>query len=408
MRWLTFLAALFLAGAPVTAQVVGDQVQLASSNPSGVPVHPGPDDNSYVRWANGTVGTVVSLTSPRTWVRVEAGTVSGWIVRRYITVIQSDDSEAEDPADEVLTQAVGTWNLEWLSDTRSRGFGETTMGGPSYGPRTNADYERIAGLIRNQLQPAILVLQEINGRPGLTTSVELDRLVGMLGQDWEYVLTASGVNQRVAMLSNSTRAQRNECIEIGVPHEEVNQSDVFSRDPLICRFTLLDRNGGGMNDLLVAGLHLASGQDKRLNHNRAMAILVDSLNLARTQGRLPAGEMDLLVAGDLNASRYGGAVEDFWTDLDQAGFDLETLSPVDGLQYPGTRLRNVPLFPGSKIDYLMASTSTGGLADEIVQMVGQVRHDLITAGFDDFREHVSDHLPVMIRLRVVADDDPNN
>ena len=392
-----------------SAQDVGDAVVLESTNPAGVPVHPGPNDNSYVRWANGTLGTVTSTASPRGWLEIQAGARSGWVVGSYVSLLQEPgDDEEEDPGAEILSYVVGTWNLEYLNDGRGRGFPEYTYTppGPSYGSRTNADYQEIATIIRGTLDAAILILNEINGRNGLQTSVEMDRLIGLLGTDWRYELTASGRSQRVAILYDQRRARRDSCFEIGVPEQRLNSSDIFEKDPLVCQFTFLAPDGTAMNDLIVVGLHLASGQNKRLNHNRAMEVLVDSLHRAQNDGRIAAGEMDLLVGGDLNASRYDTHLEDFWTDLDQSGFDIETLAPADGTLYPGTRLAGVPLFPRSQIDYLMASTSTGGLADELVQLTAQVRTDLLPNDFNLFREHLSDHLPVTVRILVVQDNDP--
>ena len=54
----------------------------------------------------------------------------------------------------------------------------------------------------------------------------------------------------------------------------------------------------------------------------------------------------------------------------------------------------------------MASTAAGGLFEELVQLVGHVRTDLLPGNFNEFREHLSDHLPVTVRIRVVADADP--
>ncbi len=45
--------------------------------------------------------------------------------------------------------------------THTQGFPETPG---KYGPRTIADYQRIAGIITNRLLAKILVLNEINGK----------------------------------------------------------------------------------------------------------------------------------------------------------------------------------------------------------------------------------------------------
>jgi hypothetical protein len=65
----------------------------------------------------------------------------------------------------------------------------------------------------------------------------------------------------------------------------------------------------------------------------------------------------------------------------------------------------VPLHPKSKIDYLMGSMRQGGIADELTQLTAEVHTHLTSGGFDDFREHLSDHIPVSVKVRLVADDD---
>jgi hypothetical protein len=90
----------------------------------------------------------------------------------------------------------------------------------------------------------------------------------------------------------------------------------------------------------------------------------------------------------------------------QTRFQFQTLSPDDDEDYAPTRMAGVPLFPRSKIDYLMGSTRPGGINDELVQLTAEVHTHLLGEGeFDDYREHVSDHLPVTVRVRVVTDDD---
>ena len=81
---------------------------------------------------------------------------------------------------------------------------------------TTAEYQQIASIIQGDLQAAIMILNEINGRSGQTTSVEMDRLIGLRGASWAYDLTASGGQQRVAILYDQQRARRDACFEIGV------------------------------------------------------------------------------------------------------------------------------------------------------------------------------------------------
>lgn len=244
-------------------------------------------------------------------------------------------------------------------------------------------------------------MNEINGQTD-TQSVDLDRLAGFLGGHWEYELTASGRRLRVAILYDTRSVRRENCVEFTVARQEIDRKDVFARDPIACLFTFLDASGQPMNDLIVVGLHLASGQRNVRNHNAAMAILANRIDQALTDGTFPAGERDILIGGDLNASRYDNRVENYWIGYQVNGIDFVTLSPANGPDYPGTRLAGVPLFPRSQIDYLLASS---GLSEELVHSLAHVHEELLLAGFDEFREHMSDHIPVTVTIPVAPDDD---
>jgi endonuclease/exonuclease/phosphatase family metal-dependent hydrolase len=397
------LASIILFATPTVAQEVGDQVRLESPNAAGVPVHPAAGDQSYVRWSNGTRGSVVRFDSASGWFQVESFGSVGWVTRRYVTVVPTGEPEPLDDAVEMPTYVVGTWNIEWLRDGKSRGFPEYIYGGPTYGPRTEQDYRDLAAIIATDLSATILVLTEINGEDD-GTSVELNRLVGYLGLEWAYELGQSGRDQRIAVLFNTAEARRENCEEFEVAPRRLQGKDIFDRDPLVCYFTFLS-NGEPQNDLLVVGLHLASGQHLNRNHDAAMELLRDMLHDSQAEGVFPSGERDVLLAGDLNASRYDLSSEGFWSEFDPDGFRFKTLSPEDGTEYPGTRLAGVPLFPRSQIDYLLASGPVGGLADELVQLVGHVHTELLTPDFNDFRRRFSDHLPVTVRIMMIRDDD---
>jgi hypothetical protein len=204
---------------------------------------------------------------------------------------------------------------------------------------------------------------------------------------------------------DSSAVRLGNCLEIAIPAEKVEKADIFFRDPLACSFTFLDSSGQSRNDLVLVGVHLAANQRLVMNHNRTIAVLRQRLATLFSNGTFPSAERDVLIGGDFNASRYDNQIEDFWTGFDTSGFQFRTLSPEDDELYFGTRLAGVPLFPRSKIDYLIGSAATGGIADELVQLEAEVHEHLLGDDFDDFREHLSDHLPVSVRVRIVADSD---
>lgn len=405
LRVTSLAVTIMLLAPPVRAQQVGDRVVVNSSNTLGAPVHPAPGDMIYVRWANGTTGTITAIDSATQWRQVESNGVTGWIVRRYLTVVPADPDAEPDAGTELPTYAVGAWNLEWFHDNKARGFPEYTRGGPTYPARTDADYEEIASTIRDRLEAHLMVLSEINGADS-TRSVEMDRLLSKLGGPWAYFLAPDGGAQRLAVLYDSATARRDRCVQVSIPRREVQNKDIFDRDPLVCSFTFLDGSGTPKNDLLVVALHLASGQSLVANHDTAMALLRRKLATLTSDGTFSSGERDVLIMGDFNASRYDNRIENFWEQYDSTGFRFRTLSPEDGNDYPGTRLAGVPLAPTSQIDYVLASAKTGGLLEKLAQPVAEVRVDLLPTDFNLFRQHLSDHLPVMVRIRLMADDDP--
>jgi len=388
----------------VAAQVPGDRVLLEGTHVDGVPVHPAAGNGSYVRWANGTIGAVVSIDPATGWIEIESAGQRGWVTRRYVRVVEPAPEPPPEPVS--ITRGIAAWNLEHFRDTATRGFPENTSGGPSYRPRTDADYARIADIIRTDINADVLILSEINGRPGLTTSVEMDRLITMAGPQWQYRLTAAGNSQRLAIMFNTAAVRLEHCEEIVVSEERIQDADIFARDPLACAFTLLDDSGAPANDLVVIGVHLASGQTLVANHNRAMQVLQERLVELFDGTPFSATERDVIIGGDFNADRYDTKVEDFWTDFDLGGFQFHTLSPDSDNDYAPTRLAGVPLVPRSKIDYLMGSALVGGVKDDLVEPTAEVHTQLLGDGyFDDYREHVSDHVPITVRVRVVSDDD---
>ncbi len=402
------LGLLVAAGAscPVAAQNIGDRVMLESPNPQGVPVHPAAGNNSFERWANQTLGTVGAIDAATGWFRIDSASKSGWVIRRYLVLVGTEPDD-DPPGGEIASYVVGTWNLEHFHDGAPRGFPENTQTpkGPSYPSRTPAQFTMLAQAIKTQLGAKILVLNEINGTPNTRQSVEMDRLLGQLGAGWAYELASSGDAMRIAILYDSRFARKDKCVEFTIAEMIIQSKDIFERDPIACLFTFLNASGQPMNDLVVVGLHLASGQDNNRNHNTAMETLRQRLNEAFGDNTFPAGEKDILIGGDLNANRYGGPAENFWDKFDPTGFQYRTLSPDDGEEYLATRLASVPVSPRSKIDYLIASGVKGGLVDELVQNLAEVHHELLANGFDEYRKNLSDHLPVTVRVRVVKDVD---
>jgi endonuclease/exonuclease/phosphatase family metal-dependent hydrolase len=176
---------------------------------------------------------------------------------------------------------------------------------------------------------------------------------------------------------------------------------VFDRQPLYGHFTFLE-NGQARNDLVVVGVHLASGQQLNLNHDKAMTKLVEEIDASRAEEFcVPKREFDVLITGDFNANRFGGPKEAFWDQMESAGWDVLA---NDGT-YPATRLSGVPLQQRtSQIDYIIVSKGLKG--KEVTAKLATVHQELIAAnGAEAFRQDASDHLPLTVKIKVTADGD---
>lgn len=301
---------------------------------------------------------------------------------------------------------VATWNLEYYSFSRTRGFPEYTRGGPTYPAREAQQRKAVAKAIRTGINAKIVVLNEIDGK-GLENGLTiLGDLVKSLGSAWKYRIGTEGRNQRIAVVWDSRFARLNAFKEIMVEEVTVDKKDIFERDPLLAHFTLL-KDGEPMNDLLVLGLHLASGQHMVLNHDAAMARLRRELKVLRGNDPvLPASEADILIAGDLNANAFDNHLEQFFEDFNRGNWRVLAKEA----SYPATRLSGVPLNYGDPIDYVLATAKSnefgGLLGEEVLETEAKVWTDLIEDGdFAKFREIYSDHLPVSVCVRLMKDTD---
>jgi endonuclease/exonuclease/phosphatase family metal-dependent hydrolase len=396
LRFTSFLelCALFLIGFTYTASSetiyeVGDQVVLVQ-RALGIPAHYAPGHlATYFRFDGGAKVTITAIDPETGWLEVvDDNQNRGWIIEKYIYGL----SEEVEP-----TNVVGTWNLEWFS----------------LNTRTDDDLRMIAEVIRDELNAKILILNEIHGEGGRDNPrAESDDLATLLvklnelGGYYDYIITESGGSQRVAMIYDRDAALLNNWYEADIPEYRIQDQDIFCRNPLIAHFTFL-QDGLPMNDLLIVGLHLASGKHRTINHDEAMASLRVELDNARISGTVcPVDEFDILVAGDLNADMFDEKVEEFFSIWDSGDFDVLA---EDG--YPRTNLWGSPPQPWSHLDYIIVSRifgSQNGLQGEEINVTSATVWNSLSdaaGGYDCYEEHYSDHFPVTVEIRVMADTD---
>ena len=297
---------------------------------------------------------------------------------------------------------VGTWNLEYLHNDRSRGFPEYLAGGPLYAPRTDADYAAIADVLRDKLRVDLVSLQEINAETESDAeprSGELERLLTYLGPPYQGVVSRSGGNQHLAVCWNSRRVRVDTTFELSYPPLDVS-GDLFARDPLVVGVTLI-HEGVEQSDLLFVALHLASGRSRTRNHDSALALLADTLSILIQSPASPlVSERDILLAGDFNFDPYDAYRERVLEEMHLGSWQI--LSDPNG---PLTRLGGVPLLPASRLDFMICSDAMTGPRRIIDVGSVQAHIQLATGGYDAFRGTFSDHVPVTVRLRPAPDDD---
>jgi endonuclease/exonuclease/phosphatase family metal-dependent hydrolase len=376
----------------------------------GIPLHPAAGDNSISdRLASGSTAIVLQLgpANLSNWLEVRSGTVSGWVITRHIAEVHSA------PTPQTPRYVIGCWNLEHFHEGATRGFPENS---PTLPSRTPTQIGEIAQTIRNDLNAKLLVLNEINGFDGtdadgdpIAVSNEMNSMTNQLASGWNYVLARSGDSQRIAILYDSTAVRINDVVEFTVGPRRVQDKDIFDRDPLAAHVTFL-QNGQPRNDLIVVGVHLASGQDKNRNHDAAMQLLLTLLETSRQAGELGgASETDIVIMGDYNANAFLPPAEQFFIDMDDSTGRWDVLADNN---YPATRLSGNPLQQrNSQIDYIIASRFIAGHSglsgDEITATTATVHAELIAAqgGANNFRRDLSDHLPVTVTVRVANDTD---
>lgn len=424
---LILLTLIPLLGTNALAQDIGDCLSLKPKRPDlGIPIHEQAGVNSW----NGqrfAVDAVVRVNEVHAsgWLRVSDGETTGWISDRYVdSVVECaahlgghSGSGAVLPWQSDGVCRVATWNLEWFKDGKQRGFPEL-IGSDAIPPRTMDDFAFIADAIIS-LRLDLVMLQEIHGDDlevdgeALTESPEMERLVHLLdersdGNFWQYEIGTSGRDQRLAFLWDTRTVGMRWWCEADLPSERVNGKQLFDRQPIVGMFSCFE-DGVEMNDFAVVNLHLASGQRNAKNHDMAMQRVLGWIDTEQAlDSCVPSGELDIVIGGDLNMSRFDRFEEDIWDSLESGDWDVL----ADDETYPGTRLRGDPL--GSEvsiIDYLIISQGPGALAGEEVQMtMAHVHQELLMfPGVGDsalrLRQLSSDHLPVTVDIAISADTD---
>jgi endonuclease/exonuclease/phosphatase family metal-dependent hydrolase len=298
---------------------------------------------------------------------------------------------------------VGVWNIERLSATASRGFPEL-QGSAKLPPRSDADLERMASYIRDELKVDALMVTEVEADAPESTeqrpqSAQLNRVAEKMGSNWKYFLSRSGEDMRLGLLFNSDRVKLKKLVNLTAPEFLVSGKDVLDRDPFIVWIGQTDVGGVEQKDVILVCVHLKSQQGPfKNNRMAAIAKLLGDFTdrEVRNQLTLPSKseEPEAVILGDCNDSSFTSNGFKYMFDY-LAGVGFTHIRPGTG-EYPPTRVN------GSQIDHLFGSKQV-------------IDHSMIAGSFKvhvapesqrvAYRASLSDHFPVTIDIKGGSDDD---
>ena len=271
---------------------------------------------------------------------------------------------------------IGSWNIKKLGHGSNKNFSLVAQ-------LIDAHYDVVA---------IVEVMQKAGGHPGY------DGLISQLGAGWAGIVTdaprprtASGSAEFYAILFRPARARLCEGWTGLVYHADHDGSagatgtDRFSREPAYACFATTRADGSRGFDFLLAAYHaiFAEGDiDDIKGEVQHLDAVFASMAAAQP------GERDLIIAGDFNL-----VPSDLAATIPQAVRTIGTGSTLNGT---GALTSNL-------YDHLIAfdlTATTEMIApDEVIDVRNRA------ASHKTFFDTVSDHLPLVARFRVAADDD---
>lgn len=303
---------------------------------------------------------------------------------------------------------IATWNIEHLGSP-GRGLGGIGAGGLPL--RSEAQLKEIAGLIRDDLRVDLLAIQEV-AITGVSDfghiSDPLEAIIEELGDDWSYHIGKPGDeielgsihNMQNAFLWNAAKVRAVKLLDLEFPNEFVGKKHLFDRIPLIGYFQALKDNED-TNDFLLVNVHLTSGQGNDENHLAAMVIIEQNLrNLLRKHN---FKESDRIILGDFNDNPFARDEDGDLRYIDLLYRYVETRGYQDLVteEIGFTRLNDQKT---SIIDHILVNR---GIASR--HLVGSVERFLPENSSDEdlarWRRTFSDHLPLIVTLKVANKDD---
>jgi hypothetical protein len=307
-----------------------------------------------------------------------------------LSISCSPGENGQPPPQEVNYQ-ICCWNLEHFSSTASRGFPEN----PGIPPRTEEQFNALAAKIRDEIKAEIYLFSEIENEAYLASFVQ------KIGSDWKYDIGISGSQQKTAFVWNTNAVKVIKGGDIVITDtftDSDREREIFDRNPQLLHVAFLDSEGNEKNDVLLIGLHMLSSARWNKERQKGMEILLTKLPNFLSNNGFDTNEKDIVFLGDLNDDTF---LKFYDTRADDQ--QLQFLFPfmvskgyiaLVNSNYPGTRIS------GRQIDHIIISPEfkPACLEDEAKVFVP-------TINFADYRVKFTDHFPVLINVKLQADND---
>jgi len=271
---------------------------------------------------------------------------------------------------------LGAWNVRKLGHGTQKNFSLLTQA-------IESNFDILA---------VVEVMQKAGGRPGY------DELMSNLGSEWSGMVTAnprpntpSGSAEFYAIVYRINRVRP--CngwpsLRVHTDSDGSNDGsgpDIFSREPAFGCFIAIRSDGTGGTDFLLAAYH-ARWADGDITDIQSEVAHLSAVFASMSQAA--SGERDLFIAGDFNLRP---------TDL------AAVVSQLDATAGSGSTLNSAGDLTSNLYDHLVVFDAAA--ASELVQQATVLDLRELASSNAEFFRTVSDHLPIVTRLRVLQDDD---